>query len=200
MIGLNKHGVHFPSLSTRNVSKRLTEKYTFHIYSKTLMRQVNLITRQLSVVVISRQSEAGVAFLSGANALQHIKPCKSKQSAVYNQAEFHHDYLQHAGCGFFFQSTVHFGGGWPLASSSKFLLQSSICNTGVLLHWQKKCSTVCNKKLAKLRIYLSCICYLYIILFSTSNITIISKSQQLRLRSSTSKWQAWMLFTEMKGF
>lgn len=46
-----------------------------------LMLQVNVITWQLSVVVISRQSKAGVAFLGGTNALQHIKPCNDKNSA-----------------------------------------------------------------------------------------------------------------------
>lgn len=42
----------------------------------------NLVTWQLSVVVVSRQSEAGVAFLSGTNALQHVKPWNDKQPRV----------------------------------------------------------------------------------------------------------------------
>ncbi len=46
-----------------------------------------IITRQLSVVVVSRQSEAGVAFLGGSNPLQHIKSCKNKESAGHKQAE-----------------------------------------------------------------------------------------------------------------
>lgn len=53
------------------------------VRTKSTWMQVSPLTWQLSVVVVSWHTEAGVAFLRGTDALQHIKPWNNKQSASH---------------------------------------------------------------------------------------------------------------------
>ena len=45
------------------------------MYCIMLFHVESSVTRQLSVVVVSRQGEAGLSFLTGSNPLQHVQPC-----------------------------------------------------------------------------------------------------------------------------
>lgn len=69
----------FPLMVNRS-SKSFSERSAiYQTHNKSLIVQVKCNTRQLSVVVVSGQSEACIAFLRGTNALEHIKSYNNEQ-------------------------------------------------------------------------------------------------------------------------